>query len=508
MTTGQIVGGEISQILVRQQSKSRLEIGDLLVSQEDDGSMLILQVFNLTYGSQLEAKTKELISGVSLEGQPQDATFYESHVVNYVLASVKALVHVGAKVKLPKNLPPFFNKLRMITTNDLRFLQQGGSNKIFVGNIRSGSKVLDAEVWLDAVEIFSHHVLIPATTGRGKSNLVKVILYHLLNSNSVGTLVLDAHNEYYGDLNGHRMARNNLKYYTPGNPPPGALHLTISLETIMPDHFEGIVELTEPQVRAMKSYRSRNGEKWISKIMLDDPTKVSEETKSATLFALQQKLRLALDLDIDYANNVLVSKNKVFDSTRGDRTVNDIVGHIESGKVVVLDTSTLSDQAELIVGCMAASRLLDKYREAKTQGTLGGKPVATIVIEEAPRVIGDDVLQSGTNNIYSTIAREGRKFKVGLTAVTQLSSVIPKTILANMNTKIILGNEMQLERQALISSASQDLSDDDRNIASLDRGEALITSIFVPFALPIKIPSIEEVKKKEVAAKVEKLKVF
>ena len=119
------------------------------------------------------------------------------------------------------------------------------------------------------------------------------------------------------------------------------------------------------------------------------------------------------------------------------------------------------------------------------------------MIEEAPRVIGEDILSSKNDNIYSTIAKEGRKFKIGLTAITQLSSVIPRTILANMNTKIILGNEMKQERQAIIESASQDLSEDDRNIASLDKGEAIISSIFVPFAIPIKIPLFDDLIKRQ-----------
>ena len=121
-------------------------------------------------------------------------------------------------------------------------------------------------------------------------------------------------------------------------------------------------------------------------------------------------------------------------------------------------------------------------------------------------MIGEDAVESKSDNIYSIIAKEGRKFKIGLTAITQLSSVIPKTILANMNTKIILGNEMKHERQAIIESASQDLSDDDRNIASLDKGEAIISSIFVPFAIPIKIPLFDELIKKQGGTTVEKTK--
>jgi hypothetical protein len=61
-----------------------------------------------------------------------------------------------------------------------------------------------------------------------------------------------------------------------------------------------------------------------------------------------------------------------------------------------------------------------------------------------------------------------------------------------MNTKIILGNELSSERSAIIDSASQDLSADDQNIASLDKGEAIITSNFTRFAVPIKIPLFEE----------------
>ena len=127
-------------------------------------------------------------------------------------------------------------------------------------------------------------------------------------------------------------------------------------------------------------------------------------------------------------------------------------------------------------------------------GSLEQKPVVSVVLEEAPRVLGKEALEHGSN-IFSTIAREGRKFKIGLTAITQLPSLIPRDILANINTKIILGIEMKPERTAIIESASQDLSDDDRTIASLDIGEALISSNFSKFAIPVKIPNFEDIVK-------------
>ena len=140
---------------------------------------------------------------------------------------------------------------------------------------------------------------------------------------------------------------------------------------------------------------------------------------------------------------------------------------------------------------------MERYQNYKTEGTLQEKPTVSIVIEEAPRVLGHEQLEQSGDNIYSTIAREGRKFQIGLIAITQVTSAIPRDILTNLNTKIILGKEMSTERRAIIDSAAQDLSQDDRNIASLDKGEAIVTSIFTKFAVPIQIPKFEDYAKSQ-----------
>ncbi len=510
---GQVIGGEFGDIVIREKSGKNLEIGDLLVSEEDNG-FLILQVFSLEYGSQIKETMQQMMSGVNLEQGVVDAGFYEPEFVNYVLAKIRALARVSTAktVTMPKTLPSFFNKLRLIASKDLVFLTKG-ENQILLGNVRSGSKVIDAEVWIDAQDVFSHHVLIPATTGRGKSNLVKTIMWHVLDSNKVGVLILDAHDEYYGrhgvGLKDHPKAKDNLVYYTPSNPPPGCNKLTINLQSLRPDHFEGILEFSDAQWQAIRTYYRQDRDFWLARIMQEPITPVMEGINSATLAVLKRKFRLTLGLDVDDEGRVF-SHNEVFDAgARGIALADDIVQDIEAGKVVILDTSRLVDKAELIIGNIIASEIFERYKDYKLIVELERKPVVTVVIEEAPRVIGEDVLASQGNNIYSTIAREGRKFKIGLTAITQMSSVIPRAILANINTKIILGNEMAQERQAIIASASQDLSSDDRNIASLDRGEAIISSIFVPFAIPIKIPLFEDLVKKKPAADASvKQKVF
>jgi uncharacterized protein len=200
--------------------------------------------------------------------------------------------------------------------------------------------------------------------------------------------------------------------------------------------------------------------------------------------------RIVQVLDVENSGGV-VEAGGIFCTTGGMSTITDICNQLERGDIVVVDTSSFDSSQEILIGSIIAVEMLSRYKRHKLQGTLASKPVISIILEEAPRVIGKEVLEQGPN-IFSTIAREGRKFQIGLTAITQLPSLIPREILANMNTKIILGLEMKSERQAMIESASQDLSTDDRAIASLDRGEAIVTSTFVPFALPIKIPKFDE----------------
>ena len=513
---GQIVAGEFGSILVREKGGKKLELGDLLVSKEANSS-LILQVFDLVYGSQIPKETHELMSGINLEKMPINAEIFEPEIRNYVLAKVRAVAYLNQltnsiKVSLPKILPSFFNEIQLVNKDDLKFLSRT-DNSFYVGKIRSGSKVIDVEVWLPSVDVFSHHLLIPATTGRGKSNLVKTILWNILPTKKVGALVLDAHDEYYGrhglGLKDHVEAKDRLVYYTPNNPPGGTSFLTINLRILRPEHFEGIITLSEAQQHAIRIYFREFKEDWISAIIQERPTGHAGEIRPITLTILKRTFRLSLGLDQDEEGNV-ISFNQVFDSgTKGQTVAKAIVKDIEDGKIVILDTSRLVDEAELIVGNVIASSIFDRYQDYKVRGELDRKPVVTIVVEEAPRVIGEDVLVNKNSNIYSTIAKEGRKFKIGLTAVTQLTSIIPRTILVNMNTKIILGNEMIQERQAIIASASQDLSADDRNIASLDKGEAIISSIFVPFAIPIKIPLFEELVKDQNESKRNvRMKVF
>jgi len=485
---GQIIAGLVGKILIREKSGQRIELGDLLVAEDKEG-YLVLQVFDLMYGSQISQLARELIAGMKLEGMGANLEFLEPQLRNYIVAEAKAVLRVTEKPHVPKVLPEFFSTVRHITSKDLEFLVKP-PNPIYLGKVRSGSKIIDVDVYLDGSEALSHHILIPSTTGRGKSNLVKVMLWSIIGQQKFGILVLDPHDEYYGrntkGLKDHPKARGNLLYYST-NAPTGTNTLVVNLNCIKPQHLDGIIHFSDAQHRAIRLYLDEFEDEWIENIVRG--TQV-EGVDPRTLTVLQKIIQTALSVYIK--NREILCANRVFSDNAGKSTISEIVQALQDGKVVVIDTSKISDEAELLIGSIIASEIFYRYQQYKSKGELDDKPSISVIIEEAPRVLASERLESTGDNIYSKIAKEGRKFKVGLVGITQLTSVIPKEILTNMNTKIILGNEMAPERHAIIDSAAQDLAEDDRNIASLDKGEAIVSSIFTKFAVPIQIPLFEE----------------
>ncbi|MFC1647999.1 ATP-binding protein [Nanoarchaeota archaeon] len=493
---GQVISGRFGEIKVRQKAGQEIELGELLVSDSKEGK-IIMQVYDLVYGSQISEQNLELISGMKLE-EGTDMDFMDPELRNYTIAYLKNLITVqGDKAGSSKALPEFFSTVRSVKEDDLKFITQPKC-PLYLGSLRSGTKELNVKLYLPGDQVLSHHILITGTTGKGKSVLMSNLIWDVTTQDYAAMLVLDPHDEYYGrNKLGLKDHPGKVIYYTSQNAPPGTRTLKINLKQLRPEHF-GFLGLSQPQNQALNVFFREYGKDWIEAIILEKPIKLDfHEATTAVL-----KRRMTTLLDLDFQDNQLFC-NSIFDIKAGETTISDIVKELEDAKTVIIDTSNFSGQVELLVGSLITTELFRKYKHYKMTGELKGKPVINIVLEEAPRVLGKDVLETGSN-IFSTLAREGRKFKVGLTAITQLPSLIPREILANINTKIILGTEMNTERRAIIESASQDLSSDDRNIASLDKGEAIVSSNFARFALPVKIPFFDAEVKKLKADKVKK----
>jgi DNA helicase HerA-like ATPase len=91
------------------------------------------------------------------------------------------------------------------------------------------------------------------------------------------------------------------------------------------------------------------------------------------------------------------------------------------------------------------------------------------------------------------VAREGRKFGVGLCAVTQQPKLLEDELLSQFNTFFILGLADEKDRNMLRASAKQDISAQGPEIQTLMPGECLIVNLAAPFAVPAMVDLYSDV---------------
>jgi len=495
MTIGHIIGGRVGEhLVVRLKNDSNINVGDLLIC-EDKGLTFYLKVIDKLISSSIPAQFIEEMSGQELE-LDKELELFDATERFYPVAYAKILRVKSDNFSFARTIPSFFSKVRRIKSSDLAFMK--ASQGVDIGYLRVGADCLkDIIVKLPAKTLVSHHVLISAATGKGKSNFTKVFVKGLMNSDSTSCLIIDPHSEYYGGKGSKGLSSVNperIEYFTPNwKENFNSTDLRIYSDDLVPIDFFGITELSDAQKEAMDALYKVYNKSWIRSLLLDEPIntifeKLSRNVSPATLYALKRRINYTLELDDG-------ERGLAFDLTeRKNSSIFQIIQEAATkGKVIIIDTSMLGSEAEKLVSSSIVRRVFNFYRKSKQLNpeSFNNLPEMLIIFEEAPRVLGIEALSHGSN-VFEKIAREGRKFKVGLCAITQMPSLIPKEILSQMNTKVILGMPSSSDRNAVVESSSQNISDEGPEIQILDKGEAIITSPFIDFPMPVKIFNFEE----------------
>jgi DNA helicase HerA-like ATPase len=164
-----------------------------------------------------------------------------------------------------------------------------------------------------------------------------------------------------------------------------------------------------------------------------------------------------------------------------------VVRDLREGRVVLVDVSGLGSTEEVLVASFLARRVLDEWSGAYLDhpDVHETMPVVALVLEEAQRVLSAS--KDRESNVFPRVAREGRKFKVGLCAVTQQPKLLDDELLSQFNTFFVLGLADEKDRSILRSSSKQDISALGPEIQTLMPGECLIANLEAPFALPAKV---------------------
>jgi DNA helicase HerA-like ATPase len=392
--------------------------------------------------------------------------------------------------KKPKTIPEHFSRVRTPNEEDFLFLKKYMGD-VEVGSLRSGEGIIDFKIGISG-ELFPYHIGIFATTGMGKSNLMKVLASSVLESGKYGMLILDPHGEYYdggGDskhrgLIDHPLSKERLRVYSSRDLKGPYNKLKISSREIEIKDVRHIYGFTQAQVEALYALSHHFKHDWLEGVTKTSIQELAMSISSggaffeSTIGVIQRRAEQILRLPF----------------VHGDPQVSitlSVINDLSLGKVVLIDTSNMSEQEELLISAVLTRAVFSRNREAYQDPAKFKKILPTlIVMEEAQRVLS----QKGESdiNIFAQISREGRKFKTGLCAITQQPKLIDEELLSQFNTLFILGLADERDRNILRSSAKQDISDLGTEIQMLEAGEALVTSPQSPFAIPAKVYLFED----------------
>jgi hypothetical protein len=492
---GRIIGKSITEIYFRTFYEEELNLGDILVAWDEDKNLpFYLRVVDISYG--VEASDPDWASRTAgnmmlLDREEESYQFQEKERRLFKIGKCNLLGYVkNQEFRKPKTLPAHFSKVKTPQPSDFVFLKKYIGD-IEVGHLRSGDKVLDFPIGISG-DLFPYHIGIFATTGMGKSNLMKVLAGSVLESGRYGMLILDPHGEYYdggGDPNykgliDHPLASERLRVYSSRDLKGPHNKLKISSKEIEIKDIRHIYGFTQPQVEALYALWSLFGKDWLEKVNLTPLKELSLQISlgggffESTLGVIQRRAEHILRLPFVHKDSSL-------------SITNNVINDLKLGKTVLIDTSNMSEQEELLVSAILARAVLN-YNKNLYQNPIEFKKLlpVLIVMEEAQRVLS----QKGEQdiNIFAQISREGRKFKTGLCAITQQPKLIHEELLSQFNTLFILGLADERDRNILKSSAKNDISDLGTEIQMLEAGEAILTSPQSPFAIPTKIYLYED----------------
>ena len=341
------------------------------------------------------------------------------------------------------------------------------------------NKQVPVKINLD--KIVSRHLGILAMTGMGKSNLVSLIVKQIGQVHGT-TIIFDYHSDYT----------------TLNIPQTNTIAAKINPRLLDTDQLADVLEIrhnaSAQQQVLRKAFTKRVREssnfwnslhKEIDSIINSDERQLKEIRGSA--YRVQ---------------DIIKESQKRFDDIL-DPGMGDPLNFIKEGKTNILNISELSEkQANVALAFYMQQLLLDrKYASLAKHGSVGTstKPPKTfrfqapvfVILEEAHVFIPKDH-DTAAKYWTAKIAREGRKFGVGLCVVSQRPRSIDLDVLSQMGSFAIM-KIIQEDDQRQIAAAAESTSRDlILQLGSLNVGDAILVGQWVNLPSLVHITQVKE----------------
>ena len=383
---------------------------------------------------------------------------------NYIKGKVKILGDVNDNLKLPRTpvLPGTEIKLADNEVLDEIFKVK---NPIKLGCLVNQS---DVEVNVEANPILSRHLAILAMTGAGKSNTVSVLIDQFLRYN-LPIFVFDMHGEYKDavfpngevnvirpKINPHYMSFHEIKKL-----------VNIGANSYIQErHFRSAFHEAKESLK--NGVAQTNNFLQVIYDILEN--KSLEEGSDKQIVDVMNKIDDAM---IKYSN--------IF-----DKNIGNILSSIKKGHANVLDLSQVDESVASVLVSHILRNALQRSKDAASKGENLIENSVFFILEEA-HILAPKKRETDSKKWIQRVAREGRKFGLGLCLVSQSPKTVDHDALSQMNNMIIL-RLVEPEDQRHVQSASESLSKDlVDQLPSLNVGEAIVLGLMSKVPTLVKI---------------------
>lgn len=416
------------------------------------------------------------------------------------------------KFHKPRTIPSKFSTVGEPDAEDFRFLTDL-MGEIEVGQMRSGQDVIrDVSVMIPS-RVLPQHMGVFATTGMGKSNFMKTFCASCMKEKQFGLLVVDPHGEYVsGGKSSIGEPTKGLVHYTGGKDglaiftirpesdrkKYGMNRLSLEYDDFRIGDLAILYDLSAAQSEIVEAFSSVPGKEVIEFFKSIDPEIFPIRDPAAAGVAegsLAWKIRNSMGGPIRVIKSHLeniVNGNRAFFKAQGS-SLREIIDYLHDQRVVLVDIPDMSERSELFVLSIITRKIMERHRSETRSYGIDERQEAShqvlITIEEAQRVLASG---GSATQVFRECAMEGRKFGVGLCVITQQPKNIDPKVLAQINTFVVMGLGDRGDRDIIMGSAKQDLSRMEIEIQTLDRGEAIISTIGIPFPVSTRIHKFEE----------------
>ena len=366
-----------------------------------------------------------------------------------------------------KTVPNHHAPVRLADSMDIAqiFGTEDGKTIFRVGETREQGHA----VCLDLEKFVQRSAGIFGTTGSGKSFLARMILAGLIHANNASTLIFDMHNEYgpsstssdtgkpvsgLKDQFTARVTLVGLGAETSFGSRNADFNLEIAYKDLTPEdilQLSQTLNLKETTATTLDALQNSFGDKWFTAFM-EMRGKATEEDEDG-------KRRPAADSVEAWANEAGVHvgaaeglrsklsrlKNRPYlvDSPASNG-LEKVINHLQEGRHVVLSFGGFDSELDyLLVTNLITRKIRDTWEAATNQYHKDKKKEPrplVVVVEEAHKLLNREM---ASQTIFSTIAREMRKYYVTLLIIDQRPSQIYDEVMSQLGTRIsgALGDE-------------------------------------------------------------------